>query len=345
MSKNINVERLKFPSGRPVGSARKDAKKLSKIEKITLTEAQDKTASANGMDLPWDQAIEALKAEANKDVPNAPDPHASPARSPLVVISYEGVTSLEKEWFRNLPFIRELFEEVEQRGRKHNLSLNVIESQEGRKITMTLKLLGCDSEAAARVETLPMISDAFGSLARQKAPNGLYLSAVKHGIDNRKSQCATQSWLDFVDTGMSVERLAEMMGSKVINVSHHRSLSDRALFVYTGADRNNVGFKLHFLKGETERITHQLSSEAFITLRNLIPLMGAAKGAHAIQLPSDRILRELRKLGVLELGERGEVVEPPQLSQFGSEMIKGCIEIDLEISRGRVIESQSIPLR
>jgi hypothetical protein len=346
MSKNLNVDRLKFPSGRPVGSARKDAKKLSRLQKITLTEAQDKTASDNGMDMPWDQAIDALKAQAKKDIANPQVSHASPTPSPLIVISYEGVTSLEKEWFRNLPFIKELLEEVEQRGRKHNLSLNVIDSQDGRRITMTLKLLGCDSKTAARVEALPLISEAFGSLAKQKGANGLHLSAVKHGTDNRKSHYSTQSWLDFIDTGMSVERIAEIMGSKVINVSHHRNPSaDKALFVYTGADRNNGGFKLHFLKGKTERFSHQLSSEAFITLRNLIPLMAAAKGNHAIQLPSDRLLRELRKLGVLELGDRGEIVEPPQLSQFGSEMLKGCIEIDLEISRGRVIESRPIPVR
>lgn len=209
---------------------------------------------------------------------------------------------------------------------------------------MTLKLLGCYSERAARVETIPMVTEAFGSLSRQKGANGLLLSAIKQGIDNRKSHYATQSWLDFIDTGMSVERMAQMMGSKVINVSHSRPFTDQVLFFYTGADRNNGGFNLHFKKGKTERISHQLSSQDFIILRNLIPLMDDAKGTHAIQLPSDRTLRELRKLGVLELGERGEIVEPPQLSQFGSEMIKGCIEIDLEISRGRVIESEPLPV-
>lgn len=87
MSKNINIERLKFPSGRSVGSARKDAKKLSRLEKITLTEALEKTASANGVDLPWDQAIEALKAEADKDIPCVPVPPAPSTPIPLIDIS------------------------------------------------------------------------------------------------------------------------------------------------------------------------------------------------------------------------------------------------------------------
>ena len=53
---------LKFPSGRPLSSARKDAKKLSRLQNIPLVQAQNIIAQQNGMDLPWDKAITKLKA-------------------------------------------------------------------------------------------------------------------------------------------------------------------------------------------------------------------------------------------------------------------------------------------
>lgn len=57
----VNIESLKFPTGRSVASARKDAKKLSKKDGISLTEAQNKVVTENGFNLPWDRAIEYLR--------------------------------------------------------------------------------------------------------------------------------------------------------------------------------------------------------------------------------------------------------------------------------------------
>lgn len=65
---NINIECLTFPSGRPVGSARKDAKKLSKLKSITLIEAQNQIAVENGLAMPWDKAIASMKANASINV-------------------------------------------------------------------------------------------------------------------------------------------------------------------------------------------------------------------------------------------------------------------------------------
>lgn len=59
---SIDIEQFKFPSGRPVGSARKDAKKLSKEKNITLIEAQNRIAEMNGAGVNWDQAINQLKS-------------------------------------------------------------------------------------------------------------------------------------------------------------------------------------------------------------------------------------------------------------------------------------------
>lgn len=55
---------LKFPSGRSVQQIKKDAKRLKKSRNITLTEAQNSCAKDNGIDLPWDKAIEVLKQKS-----------------------------------------------------------------------------------------------------------------------------------------------------------------------------------------------------------------------------------------------------------------------------------------
>jgi hypothetical protein len=47
----------KFPSGRSVADCRKDAKRLSREQKIPLYEAQNRVAKLNGVDMPWGLAI------------------------------------------------------------------------------------------------------------------------------------------------------------------------------------------------------------------------------------------------------------------------------------------------
>jgi hypothetical protein len=60
-----DIDQLKFPSGRPVGSARKDAKKLSKEENIPLHDAQNRIARENAEGMDWDKAIASLKASSS----------------------------------------------------------------------------------------------------------------------------------------------------------------------------------------------------------------------------------------------------------------------------------------
>lgn len=57
MSKQLD---LKFPNGRPVQKVRKDAKRLKKELSLTMTEALNRCARINGIDLPWDQAMNEL---------------------------------------------------------------------------------------------------------------------------------------------------------------------------------------------------------------------------------------------------------------------------------------------
>jgi len=59
------TDHLKFPTGRPVGSARNDAKKLSKSEQIPLVAALDSVARSNGSDLPWNEAIPFMQSQGN----------------------------------------------------------------------------------------------------------------------------------------------------------------------------------------------------------------------------------------------------------------------------------------
>jgi hypothetical protein len=57
-------ENLKFPSGRPVKSARQDAKKLSREKNIPYSQALDIVCQSNGVDLPWAKAISQLTEQA-----------------------------------------------------------------------------------------------------------------------------------------------------------------------------------------------------------------------------------------------------------------------------------------
>lgn len=51
---------LRFPSGRPVNSARKDAKKLARAENIPLYEALNKIAILNGGEIGWEESIKRM---------------------------------------------------------------------------------------------------------------------------------------------------------------------------------------------------------------------------------------------------------------------------------------------
>ena len=56
----MNIKELLFPSGISTTRAKKDAKKLKKVQNITLTEALNLVAQAHmsSPDITWDKAIE-----------------------------------------------------------------------------------------------------------------------------------------------------------------------------------------------------------------------------------------------------------------------------------------------
>lgn len=82
-----DFEHLQFPSGRSVGNCRKDAKRLSRDQEISLNEALDQVARQNGVPLPWARAIETLRlqpalAPTRADVMTAEDIRATMERYP-----------------------------------------------------------------------------------------------------------------------------------------------------------------------------------------------------------------------------------------------------------------------
>lgn len=58
---SINFDDLRFPTGRTVLQAKKDASRLSRERGITHTEALDLVCEENGCAPPWQKAIEELK--------------------------------------------------------------------------------------------------------------------------------------------------------------------------------------------------------------------------------------------------------------------------------------------
>nr|WP_283635133.1 hypothetical protein [Alteromonas macleodii] len=65
----MNIKELLFPSGISTTRAKKDAKKLKKVQNITLTEALNLVAQAHmsSPDITWDKAIETLKHRGASD--------------------------------------------------------------------------------------------------------------------------------------------------------------------------------------------------------------------------------------------------------------------------------------
>ncbi|MBD0788233.1 hypothetical protein HUO09_17900 [Vibrio sp. Y2-5] len=58
----MNTSHLRFPSGRSVSRVKQDATALKKQRNISKTEALNECAVINGISLPWDKAVELLKA-------------------------------------------------------------------------------------------------------------------------------------------------------------------------------------------------------------------------------------------------------------------------------------------
>jgi hypothetical protein len=69
---NDDFDRLKFPSGRAVGNCRKDAKALVRERGISLSEALDEVARANGATKPWHHALADLRSAGPIIVPVDP---------------------------------------------------------------------------------------------------------------------------------------------------------------------------------------------------------------------------------------------------------------------------------
>lgn len=59
----------KFPSGRTVAQAKKDAKRIAKAEGISLHAAQDRVARDNGVDCSWGEAMARIKAQSGAAAP------------------------------------------------------------------------------------------------------------------------------------------------------------------------------------------------------------------------------------------------------------------------------------
>jgi len=60
----MSNDNCKFPSGRSVANCRKDAKRLSRDNKIPLNQALDAVAIANGISLPWHVALQQLNGNS-----------------------------------------------------------------------------------------------------------------------------------------------------------------------------------------------------------------------------------------------------------------------------------------
>lgn len=86
----VDKERLKFPSGRPVAAARKDAKRLSRELKIPLHEALNLVASENGINKPWAEAIGSLEPQTEGHRPPSLDP------SNVHIFDYETLQGVQK---------------------------------------------------------------------------------------------------------------------------------------------------------------------------------------------------------------------------------------------------------
>lgn len=83
----MNMDKLRFPSGRSVDQARQDAKTLSREAGIPLAQALDQVCSKNGMHQPWNSALASLKASANAVVCVCCSEPQSDRTNPLMVVS------------------------------------------------------------------------------------------------------------------------------------------------------------------------------------------------------------------------------------------------------------------
>lgn len=362
MSSKNEIDRLRFPSGLSVRQAKANAKTLRNETGLPLYEAQRKIAAENGLDMPWEQALYSIKV---KDLPvfdNLPPAIAVSRESfsdhtkklgqgyvqPCVRLESQGLTELELKWFKTLPHVTELLSELHLRGRRYGVGLSQNHTEEGSpKISITLDLVGCSVEQEADALLVPHLREALTAVAKasQKAKVSFDVHAITKGRDRFSAYHHVQSIYDFIAPRDSIEGFAERMGFELIKLESTSEVSvPPATFVYSGAKRTADGFELEFLKSGTDLIIHKLHSDAFNTLADIANLMIELEGKYCLTLFSERQFRELRKLSVLELDDRGRVQIPPTISDFGVQVIRGCMETQHDLYMGRVIEERPIPV-
>ena len=360
MSAQNEIDNLRFPNGLSVRQAKSDAKALKKQNRIKLHEALQIVAAQNGIALPWEQVIEKLKSSTHDQIPNAlhatlslntanntNDNSIDGDKYPAVILTTRNVTELEVQWFLSLPYVHEFTREVIERGRKYGVVYRTNHYPDGDPdISLSFNLQWCSAEQEARALEIPFHQQAFNTIAEIASTGKLSFSlrALTTNRSNRKLHHHIQSIFDLVKHGTKyrnpIEKLAELSKSEVYTIDRpypHEQVSHRPKYEFTRAKRVRLGYELYFMINGEKEVHLTFPLEAYQVFIEIGECLRLTPEPYFLQLFHERLFRDLRKWGQMELNEDGGLATPYRISGFGVEIIRGFMEIDHELRMGRIV--------
>lgn len=346
-----DIDALRFPSGLSVRQAKANAKKLRSEFGIKLHEAQRKIAAGNGLDLPWEQALEAIRSGQGTRVDNTALEAlelASPPPHPVLRIEYQASTVLDQIWFKSLPHVMELIDEVFQRGRRYGIVFeeSVLDDDETQHIRLILDFKGCSRGQEMLVMTIPHVNEALSSVSSigSRCKGKLIIDSVVVNRGGNFTQIATQSINDFLFTDAELTSFAKIMGVNVHLISGETNeYDDQPRVMHKEFNRKSNGFNFKYAMSDNNIWSRCLSSSAFLEFARMGESMIFEGDKYTLCTTTGGIgFDELKLCGGLVLTLHNQIVVSVKLTQIGLTLIQDCMELLHEISRGRSIEPINI---
>lgn len=336
MSTRDGIDKLKFPSGLSVRQAKANAKDLKARLGIKLYEAQQIVSADNGLDLPWDQAIDSLRALSTKGESKRDSLIPTKACAAILRIELFGVSDVIESWFYNLPHIPECINEVIGKGRKYHLVLHNFRNElvDKPRIKLTLDLRGCNSDSEKRILNNAAFLNAFKFISgfSNKVKSAVLLSSSVLTNHSGALTLAQQSIDDFFSNWQQIKLVSPDLSMKLFSVYAIKQNVDAAVSTRVIVSRTRQGFKFDIAGSDSLVIT----SEAFLTLATIGTRFEATDDRYNFYTPVEQDIGILNTCGAVKLAGEASNAECFELTNVGYLLIRECMDIYHELQMGRV---------
>lgn len=255
-----------------------------------------------------------------------------------ITITFQNISDKALARFWSLPYMREFKQEMLHHGMKHNVAFSSLHTHEGEpSINIVERINQVTPEQEKALGSIPFYEGLSTATTYSLSACPITYVTIR---DRRSFHNAVQRVEDFFTFGMTTKTSVDSLKLHGLDVERIKSPDQECgpVFEYSSVSRTNQGFEIDFIKNGTETITHTLSSAEFCTLKSIPYEIDTGSSTHTILTYREEHVRLLRKLGCIELNERGQIRLPLQLTTLGDTLFRVCHTLESELRTGTIIE-------